>query len=90
MHAGGRHPWRPSHLHFIVQAEGYSTLVTELFPEDDPYLDEDAVFGVRESLILQYHRHDDLADLPANLLAKGSVKVPFYTVDFNFTLARSG
>ena len=90
LHAGGRHPWRPSHLHFIVQAEGYSTLVTELFPEDDPYLDEDAVFGVRESLILQYHRHDDLADVPATLLAKGSVKVPFYTVDFNFTLARSG
>src|SRR5690606_4116815 len=41
LNATGRHAWRPSHLHFIVQAQGYRTLVTEVFPSDDPYLDED-------------------------------------------------
>ena len=81
-----RHPWRPSHLHFIVMADGCQTLVTELFPEDDPYLDEDAVFGVRESLILTYKRRDDLADLPPGLEAAASIEAPFYTVDFDFTL----
>lgn len=52
--ATGRHPWRPSHLHYIVKAAGFRTLVTEVFPDDDPYLDEDTVFGVREDLIMRY------------------------------------
>ncbi|MGB0849052.1 MAG: dioxygenase, partial [Thiolinea sp.] len=52
LNACGRHPWRPSHLHFIVKAEGYRNLVTEVFPDDDPYLDQDTVFGVREDLVM--------------------------------------
>lgn len=52
--ATGRHPWRPSHLHYMVSAPGYRTLVTEVFPNDDPYLDQDTVFGVREDLVVQY------------------------------------
>lgn len=87
LHAAGRHPWRPSHLHFIVQADGFSTLVTELFPSDDPYLDEDAVFGVRPSLIIEYVRHDDLAAIPPELHVANSVQAPFYTVNFDFTLS---
>ena len=47
----GRHPYRPAHLHFIVEAEGYDRLTTHIFDPDDPYLDSDAVFGVKESLI---------------------------------------
>ena len=54
LNACGRHPWRPSHLHYIVTAPGYRTLVTEVFPDDDPYLDQDTVFGVREDLIMSY------------------------------------
>lgn len=84
--ATGRHPWRPSHLHFIVTAEGYSDLVTELFPEDDPYLDEDAVFGVRQSLILRYEEHDDPAKLPLQFAVADQLKKPFYAVNFDFTL----
>ena len=51
LRATGRHPWRPAHLHFMIQAPGYQTLVTHVFRNGDPYLDADAVFGVRESLI---------------------------------------
>jgi hydroxyquinol 1,2-dioxygenase len=51
--ATGRHPWRPAHLHFMIKADGHETLVTHLFREDDPYLDSDVVFGVRNSLIVQ-------------------------------------
>lgn len=52
--ATGRHPWRPSHLHYIVSAGGYNDLVTEVFPDDDPYLDQDTVFGVRDDLVVKY------------------------------------
>ncbi|MEX5341483.1 intradiol ring-cleavage dioxygenase [Pseudomonas sp. I2] len=58
--ATGRHPWRPAHLHFMVEAPGHRTLVTHLFNHDDPYLDSDAVFGVKESLRIAY------TPLPAN------------------------
>jgi len=54
LRACGRHPWRPSHLHFIAEAEGFRPLVTEVFPDDDPYLDQDTVFGVREDLVVRY------------------------------------
>ncbi len=52
LRATGRHAWRPSHLHYIIKAEGYRPLVTEIFPDDDPYLDEDTVFGVRSDLVM--------------------------------------
>jgi hydroxyquinol 1,2-dioxygenase len=55
--ATGRHPYRPAHIHFIVSAAGYQPLTTELFDAADPYLDSDAVFGVRQSLIVPFVRH---------------------------------
>ena len=52
--AAGRHNWRPAHIHFMLSAAGYETLVTQLFTDDDPYLDTDAVFGVKDSLVVHY------------------------------------
>ena len=54
-----RSAWRPAHFHVIVKAPGYRTLVTEVFEETDPYLDTDAVFGVRKALI---GRYEDIHD----------------------------
>lgn len=51
--AMGRHPFRPAHIHFMISAPGYRTLVTHLFFEGDEYLDSDAVFGVKPSLIVR-------------------------------------
>lgn len=51
--ASGRHPWRPAHIHFMIQAPGHATLITHLFRAGDPYLESDAVFGVRSSLVAQ-------------------------------------
>lgn len=56
-----RSAWRPAHYHLIVEAPGYRTLVTELFDEEDPYLDTDAVFGVREALVGRYEDVNDPA-----------------------------
>jgi hydroxyquinol 1,2-dioxygenase len=52
--ATGRHPWRPAHVHFMVEAPGFRRLVTHVFVDGDPYLDSDAVFGVKESLVDAY------------------------------------
>lgn len=49
----GRHPYRPAHIHFRISAEGYRTLVTHLFIAGDSYLESDAVFGVKPSLIVE-------------------------------------
>lgn len=87
LQATGRHPWRPSHLHFIVSAPGYQTLVTEVFPADDPYLDEDPVFGVREDLVMNYVEHSGSTPIADTFEAADRLTSPYYTVDFDFVLA---
>ena len=89
LRATGRHPWRPSHLHFIVTAEGQKSLVTEVFPSDDPYLDEDAVFGVREKLIMEYQERTTTDGLPDDLEIKSTLDGTFYVVDFDFILSKA-
>ncbi|WP_270725883.1 dioxygenase family protein [Shimia sp. Alg240-R146] len=89
LRACGRHPWRPSHLHYIVKAPGYRTLVTEIFPEDDPYLDQDTVFGVRDDLVMTYHKKP-AADFPEGMELSGKVTEPFLHVEFDVTLAAEG
>ena len=64
------HPWRPAHLHFMIKAPGYETLVTHVFRNGDPYLDSDAVFGVRQSLVADWVKQPD----------------GMYSLDFDFVL----
>jgi hydroxyquinol 1,2-dioxygenase len=59
LEATGRHPWRPAHLHFLIKASGYETLITHVFRSDDRYLESDAVFGVRQSLITEWKCQPD-------------------------------
>ncbi|MGJ8546485.1 MAG: dioxygenase [Sulfitobacter sp.] len=87
LNATGRHPWRPSHLHFIVKAEGFRSLVTEVFPEDDPYLDQDTVFGVRDDLVMRY-KHQPAGSFPEGFALSGQVEDAFLQVDFDLTLVR--
>jgi protocatechuate 3,4-dioxygenase beta subunit len=54
----GRHPFRPAHVHFMITAAGYRTLVTHLFVAGDKYLGSDAVFGVKPSLVVKPARQD--------------------------------
>jgi catechol 1,2-dioxygenase len=51
LEATARHPWRPAHIHVAVNAEGYEPLATHIFDAESPYLDSDAVFAVKPSLI---------------------------------------
>lgn len=50
LRAAGRDSWRPAHIHLLVRARGYKTLVTHVFDEDSPRLGDDAVFSVHDSL----------------------------------------
>jgi hydroxyquinol 1,2-dioxygenase len=52
----GRHPYRPAHMHFLVGAEGYKRVTTHTFVAGDPYLTSDAVFGVKDSLIVDFEK----------------------------------
>ena len=70
LRATRRHPWRPAHLHFMIKAKGYESLVTHVFRNGDKWLDSDAVFGVRQSLVADWVKQPD-----------GS-----YSLDFDFVL----
>jgi hydroxyquinol 1,2-dioxygenase len=81
LRATKRHPWRPAHVHFMIKAPGYETLITHVFRDGDTYLDSDAVFGVRNSLIGDFVSH------PAGTAPDGSAQeTPFHTLNFDFVL----
>ena len=50
LRAQDRHPYRPAHIHFMVSREGYRTLVTQVFANDDDCIASDVVFGVTPAL----------------------------------------
>jgi catechol 1,2-dioxygenase len=80
LRATNRHNMRPAHLHVIASADGYRTIVTELFTDDD-YLDSDAVFGVKPSLVVHYDRIDG----PEQLAAAGRTE-PYWDLRYDFVL----
>lgn len=81
----GRHPYRPAHLHYILKAEGFETLITHIFDPHDPYINSDAVFGVKQSLLADFHRVDDPQRAKDYAFAG-----PFWEVQYDFVLARKG
>jgi catechol 1,2-dioxygenase len=81
LNAARRHPNRAAHIHLEVSAPGLRTLTTHLFVEGSPYLDSDAVFGVKAALIRRFVLVDD----PEHA-ARAGLPNPFRTVDFPITL----
>jgi hydroxyquinol 1,2-dioxygenase len=76
-----RHPNRPAHIHFIVAAPGHRTLTTHVFEAGSPYIDSDAVFGVKSSLIREFVVVDDAAEA-----ARRGLPNPFRHMDFEVVL----
>jgi hydroxyquinol 1,2-dioxygenase len=81
LEAANRSPMRPAHVHFMIKVPGYKTLITHVFKEGDQYLDSDAVFGVRSSLITSFDRHE-----PGIAPDGKKMDVPFYTMHYDFFL----
>jgi hydroxyquinol 1,2-dioxygenase len=83
--AGGRHAFRPAHLHFIVKAPGYETVVTHIFVDGDPYLDSDAVFATKAALVAKFEPSSDQA-----LASEHGLSVPFTQMHYEFGLLAEG
>jgi catechol 1,2-dioxygenase len=81
--ATGRHPNRPAHLHLIAAARGHRPVTTHVFIADSPYLDSDAVFGVKDSLIRNVPEIDD-----PDRAAQVGLPNPFRTLTFDLVLQR--
>jgi hydroxyquinol 1,2-dioxygenase len=82
LRAMSRHPMRPAHMHAIVSAPGYEQVITHVFVEGDPYLDSDAVFAVKDSLIASYRKVDSPEEAK-----KLGMPNPFLKLEWNFHLA---
>ena len=79
--AAERHNMRAAHVHVIVEAPGYEKVISELFVCGDPYIDSDAVFGVKDSLIVDFVVHESVEDAE-----KYGRPVPFCTANYDFVL----
>ena len=77
-----RHPYRPAHIHFIVTADGYTPLTTHIFVAGTEYIDSDAVFAVKKSLLTEFTEVDD-----PGLAARYQVSNPFRLADVQIALS---
>ncbi|HVY07669.1 MAG TPA: intradiol ring-cleavage dioxygenase [Burkholderiales bacterium] len=80
----GRHPYRPAHVHAIATAPGYERVATHLFVAGDEYLDSDAVFGVKHSLVVEFKDH--AAGPTPDGKRSGE---PFCSAEFDFRLVQA-
>ena len=79
MRAGKRHNFRPAHLHFLIFKEGFKTLISQIYVNDDDRLETDVQFGVTRALIGDYVRHEGAAPAP-------DVKGEWYSLDQTFVM----
>ena len=82
MRAANRSVMRPKHVHFWFHAQGYRSLITQLFDREDPYINRDAVFADVQSLQADFVRHE-----PGVAPDGTTVDEPFVTLDWTFVLA---
>ncbi|AWT54996.1 dioxygenase [Mycolicibacterium smegmatis] len=80
----GRAPYRPAHLHFIAEADGYEAVTTHVFMSKSPYIDSDVVFAVKSSLIRDFVEIED-----EHQAADYGVRAPFRLVQFDLALAHA-
>ena len=82
MRATNRSIYRPGHIHMQVSAPGHVTLTTHVFVANSPYIDEDAVFGKRDSLVVDFDRHP-----PGKAVDGRELKTPYHSASYDFRLA---
>ena len=82
LRAAARSPMRPAHVHFMVTAPGYRRLITHVFAAGDPYLESDAVFGVRTSLVTEFEAHG-----PGTAPDGRQMHSPYHTMTYELVVA---
>lgn len=82
LRACGRSINRPGHIHLQVSAPGHVVLTTHLFVRGSPYIDEDVVFGKRDSLVVDFEAHP-----PGKAVDGREMKTPYHSANYDFRLA---
>ena len=82
MRITGRGINRPGHMHMMVSADGHVPVTTHIFVANGPYLHEDAVFGKRDSLVVDFEKHP-----PGKAVDGREMKVPYHSASYDFRLA---
>jgi protocatechuate 3,4-dioxygenase beta subunit len=80
LRAQNRHCYRPAHLHFLCYKPGFHTLITQVFVDDDKFLESDVVFGVTQALIGDYQKHERETPPAAD------VEAPWYSLHYRFVM----
>jgi hydroxyquinol 1,2-dioxygenase len=80
LRAQGRHNMRPAHLHFLAAKDGFKTLISQIYVQDDKFLETDVQFGVTRRLVGNYVRHENETP-PAP-----DVSGPWYSLDYTFVM----
>ncbi|HLG83803.1 MAG TPA: dioxygenase [Bradyrhizobium sp.] len=80
-----RHPMRPAHIHFLVNAPGHEPLITHVFIEGDKYIDSDVVFGVKDELIARVEKRNG-GTMPDGKTADG----PWHLMTYEFRVKPGG
>jgi hydroxyquinol 1,2-dioxygenase len=82
MRATNRSIFRPGHIHMMVSAPGHVALTTHIFVAGSPHVEEDAVFGKRDSLVVDFDRHP-----PGKAPDGREMKLPYHSASYDFRLA---
>lgn len=78
--AQNRHPYRPAHIHALAYKDGFKTLITQIYADDDPRLQTDVQFGVTRALLGKFARHEDINP------AQPDIVPPWYSLEHTLTL----
>ena len=73
--------FRPAHVHFLLDADGYERLITHLFQAGAEYLENDVVFGAKEDLVVEFQEHP-----PGRTPAGDESAEPFLVARYDFVL----
>jgi hydroxyquinol 1,2-dioxygenase len=82
LRATNRNINRPGHIHMMVSADGHVPLTTHIFVAGSPYIDDDVVFGKRDSLVVEFDKHP-----PGKAVDGREMKMPYHSASFDFRLA---
>jgi catechol 1,2-dioxygenase len=80
--AQDRHPFRPAHVHALAFKPGYKTMISQVYIDGDPYLDDDVQFAVTRDLVGAMERHDEAHP------TEPDVSAPWYSLDHTFVMER--
>jgi catechol 1,2-dioxygenase len=82
LEAQNRHPYRPAHVHALIFKDGFKTLISQVYADDDEHLDSDVQFGVTRALVGRFERHDEPHP------TESDAGLPWYSLDYTYVIEK--